>query len=186
MLPSEVSEELPEANMTKKALAHAMKTLMASRPFDKISVIDICKACGMNRKSFYYHFKDKYDLVNWIFYTDFILLVSKRNYESVWDIIQAVVDLFHRDHLFYRAALKIEGQNSFRDYFDESMTPIFRLILSGSDLDEEEINQNAHYMSDCLLAVMNRWLKDGYPPDPKDFTENMQHLILDIAGSIQK
>ena len=26
----------------------------------------------MNRKSFYYHFRDKYDLVNWIFYVDFI------------------------------------------------------------------------------------------------------------------
>ena len=39
-----------------------MKALMEERPFAKISVGDICERCGMNRKSFYYHFKDKYDL----------------------------------------------------------------------------------------------------------------------------
>ena len=44
-----------------------MKKLMKEKPFAKISVIDICEGCGMNRKSFYYHFKDKYDLVNWNF-----------------------------------------------------------------------------------------------------------------------
>lgn len=44
-----------------------MKKLMEKKPFSKISVGDICEDCGMNRKSFYYHFRDKYDLVNWIF-----------------------------------------------------------------------------------------------------------------------
>ena len=45
----------------------ALKGLMAEMPFEKINVSQICERCGMNRKSFYYHFKDKYDLVNWIF-----------------------------------------------------------------------------------------------------------------------
>ena len=53
---------MPDSNITKKALAMAMKELMEQIPFSKISVSDICEKCGMNRKSFYYHFKDKYDL----------------------------------------------------------------------------------------------------------------------------
>lgn len=53
-----------DSNLTKRALAAAMKELMEQMPFSKISVSDIAEQCGMNRKSFYYHFKDKYDLVN--------------------------------------------------------------------------------------------------------------------------
>ena len=55
---------MADSNITKKALADSMKNLMENEDFSKISVADICNKCGMNRKSFYYHFKDKYDLVN--------------------------------------------------------------------------------------------------------------------------
>ena len=58
---------MADSNITKNALATSLKKLMREKPFEKISVSDICDDCGMNRKSFYYHFKDKYDLVNWIF-----------------------------------------------------------------------------------------------------------------------
>nr|WP_318682878.1 TetR family transcriptional regulator [uncultured Acetatifactor sp.] len=63
---------LADSNITKRALSSAFKELLESRPFSKISIGDICEKCEMNRKSFYYHFKDKYDLVNWIYYTEFV------------------------------------------------------------------------------------------------------------------
>ena len=61
---------MADSNSTKSALADAMKKLMVCKSFAKISISDLCEECGLNRKSFYYHFKDKYDLVNWIFYVD--------------------------------------------------------------------------------------------------------------------
>ena len=74
---------MPDSNITKKALAQTMKELMAKQPFSKISVGDICDACGMSRKSFYYHFRDKYDLVNWIFDTEFLQSIRPENYTAV-------------------------------------------------------------------------------------------------------
>lgn len=58
---------MPSPGITKRLLAEAMKTFMQERPLTKISVGDLVDECGLNRNSFYYHFKDKYDLVNWIF-----------------------------------------------------------------------------------------------------------------------
>ena len=55
---------MADSNITKRTLASALKELMESTPFTKITVSDICAKCNMNRKSFYYHFKDKFDLVN--------------------------------------------------------------------------------------------------------------------------
>ena len=60
---------MADSNITKRALASALKELMNEKPFARISVSDICTKCEMNRKSFYYHFKDKYNLVNWIYNT---------------------------------------------------------------------------------------------------------------------
>ena len=68
---------MADSNITKLALSNALKELLEEQSFEKISVSDICERCGMNRKSFYYHFKDKYDLVNWIFDTEFIVLMQE-------------------------------------------------------------------------------------------------------------
>ena len=57
---------MADSNITKRTLASALKELMESTPFTKITVSDICAKCNMNRKSFYYHFKDKFDLVNFV------------------------------------------------------------------------------------------------------------------------
>ena len=48
---------------TKKALAAALKELMTKKPLSKITVSDIISVCGVNRKTFYYHFQDIYDLL---------------------------------------------------------------------------------------------------------------------------
>lgn len=86
-----------------------MKKLMRQRPFEKISVSDICNDCGINRKSFYYHFRDKYDLVNWIFYVGFVGGMDVVNYENVWDLLSDILDYFYSEREFYYAALQIEG-----------------------------------------------------------------------------
>ena len=46
---------MADSNITKNALANALKSLLEEMPFQKISVSDICARCDMNRKSFYYH-----------------------------------------------------------------------------------------------------------------------------------
>ena len=49
---------------TKTAFQRAFKELMGDTPFQKINIAEICEKCDKNRKSFYYHFRDKYDLAN--------------------------------------------------------------------------------------------------------------------------
>lgn len=52
---------------TKRALAGSFEKLLSKRSFDKITVKDIVEDCGVNRQTFYYHFHDIYDLIEWIF-----------------------------------------------------------------------------------------------------------------------
>ena len=82
---------MADSNMTKRALAAALKELMGEMPFAKITVADICEKCDMNRKSFYYHFRDKYDLVNWIFDNEFIAAVQRERDKDVWEFMLEIL-----------------------------------------------------------------------------------------------
>ena len=65
--------------ITKEALASALKKLLEQQPLSKISVKYITDYCDISRNTFYYHFKDKYELINWIFYTDMLENVNTFN-----------------------------------------------------------------------------------------------------------
>jgi YidC/Oxa1 family membrane protein insertase len=58
---------MSDSNITKLALANSSKGLMVKEAFSNISVKDIVDDCGLTRQAFYYHFKDKYDLVKLYF-----------------------------------------------------------------------------------------------------------------------
>lgn len=50
---------------TKKTLSASLKKCMERKPLSKITVTDIVNECGLNRKTFYYHFQDVPDLLKW-------------------------------------------------------------------------------------------------------------------------
>jgi AcrR family transcriptional regulator len=54
-------------NLTKKALSQALKELMASIPFEKITINDVTQTAGVSRNTFYYHFSDINELLEWTF-----------------------------------------------------------------------------------------------------------------------
>lgn len=59
-------------------LEQALEDLLASRPFEKISVGDIADAATLNRATFYAHFVDKYDLLGSMVRTRFENLLLRR------------------------------------------------------------------------------------------------------------
>ena len=54
-------------NGTKGKMAEAFKELVCKKSFQKITISDIAKESAMTRENFYYHFRDKYDIMHWIF-----------------------------------------------------------------------------------------------------------------------
>ena len=54
------------SQVTKYAIEASLKKLLLQKPLDKITISDITEDCGISRMTFYYHFKDIYDLVEWI------------------------------------------------------------------------------------------------------------------------
>lgn len=58
------------SDFTKERIAQGVKTLLQTMEFEQISVGLIARHCHISRNTFYYHFKDKYDIISWIFYRE--------------------------------------------------------------------------------------------------------------------
>ncbi len=179
---------MSDSNYTKNALAASMKKLMRQKPFEKISVSDICADCGINRKSFYYHFRDKYDLVNWIFYVGFMGGIDTRGPIDGWDLLTQICRYFYSEKEFYRSALSFEGQNSLRDYIIEVLQPISDVFLEGIFPGYQEDRFIATFLSDSLLGSITRWLSGGYGKDidADQFLERMKEIILRLARDLEE
>ena len=82
---------------TKRAMAASLKNLLLQKPLTKITINDIAEDCGISRMTFYYHFKDIYDLVEWVCVEDAArALEGKKTYdtwqEGMLQIFEAVTE----------------------------------------------------------------------------------------------
>lgn len=177
---------MPYAAITKNALANAMKQLMAEKPFLKISVGDICERCGMNRKSFYYHFKDKYDLVNWIFQTEFIEALKVPDYTSGWGLLADICQYLYSEKAFYNSALQYEGQNSFKEYFSSTIESILMIIVSDHFRSQEDSRFFITFFTDAFEAAIVRWLTMTPEIAPDEFVQKLKRVMMVMAEQINE
>lgn len=175
---------LADSGITKKALASALKELMQTTPFAKISVSDICEKCDMNRKSFYYHFKDKYDLVNWIFFTEALLPLHEQSCDRLRDVLPVICQHLYDHRAFYRKAFRITGQNAFPEYFREMLEPL--LIKASEKLMEDEKDRAFYltFFAGSFITAIERWIKepDCIPAD--EFIRKTRSCFICIASKM--
>ena len=107
------------AMITEMAIVNAMKQLMKFKSFNNISIKDIINECGVSRKTFYYHFRDKYDVVNWLFKTDIVdSVLDSTTLENWADGSLKLCQYIYNNKTFYTNAINVTGKNSFKEYLN--------------------------------------------------------------------
>ena len=101
---------------TKQLFADKIMQLAKNKPIKDIQIKELCVLCGVERTTFYYHFRDKYDLVAWIFKQNYIEEASRA--ETINDE-RMIREMFHRLSMqkeFFLNALQDSSQNNLREY----------------------------------------------------------------------
>jgi AcrR family transcriptional regulator len=70
---------------SEKMLAESLEMLLQKKNLDDIQVSEIVAGTSLSRKTFYRHFKDKYDLANWNFTQYFNATISRSNADLSWE-----------------------------------------------------------------------------------------------------
>ncbi len=162
---------MADSNITKRILAASLKHLLNERSFQKINIHDICEKCGMNRKSFYYHFRDKYDLVNWIFDNEFVLPHSASMHKNEQELIEALCRYLYENKAFYRQVFKIKGQNSFSEHFCAYIYPCVEKQLLNPSEDADLNDFKCRLATESFRNALEYWLDEKEPLQPEKFVE---------------
>lgn len=173
---------MSESNITKKALANSLKELMKTIPLSKISIQEIVDHCGVNRQTFYYHFKDKYELVSWIYYTEAVATVfAYSNYKHWSEGIDMIFQHLENNRLFYVNALNTTGQNDFNEYlFNMTLELLLRVINEVSaDMSISEIGKKfiANFYTHAFVGITVDWVKSGMRETHTIMTERIKDIV---------
>ncbi|MDF2567526.1 MAG: dihydroxyacetone kinase transcriptional activator DhaS [Oscillospiraceae bacterium] len=175
---------MPESFITKKAIAVALKELMKHKSFDKITVADITKQCGLNRQTFYYHFQDKYELVNWIYYNEaIVILTTDLSFDNWSDRILDMLQVMKKESYFYENALRSSGDSEFERYLlsfsKELFVSIIHKLDEGYNIQNDDIEFIAQFYSFGIVGMIVSWAKNGMAASPESMTSHLKNLVYD-------
>lgn len=175
---------MSDSLITKKAIAQGLKELLKKKSFDKITIADITQICGLNRQTFYYHFQDKYDLVDWIYYTEAITLITADLTFDTWsDRILQMLTVMKNEAYFYQNTLKTEGLDGFEHYMfsiaRELFCSIIEKIAPDGSLTEDEKGFIAEFYSFGIVGTILSWARNGMRETPEYITEHLKSLVYD-------
>lgn len=176
------------AEFTKYMIAQGMKELLTEKDFEKISVGDLANHCHISRNTFYYHFRDKYDVVSWIFYSEITPLLGPSQFVGKWAAALLTLCRYLQDNkTFYIKVLQVEGQNSFTECLMEFHARLVRQLLVNAKGDQiltpEQIRTISNFYAFGLTGAISSWAKNGMAGDPAPVIETLRDLL---SGKIFK
>ena len=171
------------ATSTKKALADALKKMMVIKPIDRITVNDLVETCGVSRQTFYYHFDDVYDLLEWVFEEDANANLPS---EVVYDNWKNDVTLWFK-YLYENStfALNVYNSNSrlyMLRYIKGRLCACIRsfseIVAEGRSIDRQDFEFIVEFYSNIVVGLISQWMDAGMQL-PKEITTDKVLRVLD-------
>lgn len=163
---------MSNTRITQTAIANAMKQLMKIKAFNDISVKDIIDQCGVSRKTFYYHFFDKYDVVNWIFKTEVVdSILESTTLESWVEGSLKLCRYIYDNRAFYRNAVNVTGKNSFIEYLSNltrlQVEKLSDQACGNRTVDKEDKEFMIDFFYNAFIGVLTTWINSGMKDTPE-------------------
>lgn len=161
------------------------KKLVATVGFENVRVKIICEQVGISRKTFYSFYKDKFDVIESIFYND-IFSYSIQLYELLGDVreisitvLEKMYKKYYDDKQFYMNAFKISGDNSLEGCITYYLEAFNLNLLNDKNLTFQEKEYLSYYFAASQVILLKKWIKDGMILTPREIAIIHQKLVND-------
>lgn len=167
---------------TKRALAESLKSLLRARPLSKITIADITDGCGISRMTFYYHFRDIYDLIDWICREEGSRAIVGRTDRETWQegfcgLCRYVLE----NRSFFASVYHSISREQIENYLYSVIYDLLYRVVEeqsrGADIAEEDKRLIADFYKYGFAGAALDWLGGGMKETPEALTEKLSRLL---------
>ena len=174
------------SNITKKALEASLKKMMLKKPLAKITIRDITDDCGISRMTFYYHFQDIYDLIEWSCIEDATqALQGKKTYDTWSEGLLQVFEAVLENKPFVMNAYRCISREQMENFLFRMTYGLIRGVVDeksqGVPITEEQKAFIAGFYKYSFVGLMLDWIKRGMQADYHGLVRN---ISLTVQGSV--
>lgn len=176
----------PMPNTTKTALEASLKKLLLHKPIDKITISDLTADCGISRMAFYYHFKDIYDLVEWVCVEDGKrALQGKKTYDTWQEGISQIFEAVLENKPFIMSVYRSVSKDKIESYLYKLTYQLIADVVEEKcvavELQQEDKAFIADFYKYGFVGIMLDWIERGMK---EDYKEIVGRLSITLHGSI--
>ena len=167
---------------TETMLCVAFMELLKKCPFSKITIQKLAGQCGVNRQTFYYHFQDIRDLIEWICIDEVDNILEKKDECEKWeDKFLLIFKIMEEEKIFvkniyYSVSVEVLRSNLYRLVYPIIYSEILEKS-KGKNLREEDKKFITDFYKYSFVSIVLNWIDNGMHENPELIVAKVSRLI---------
>lgn len=173
---------------TNGKLKTALFELMKKKSINSITPTDICKKAGVNRNTFYYHYKNPEDLLDTISQDLYNSIEDNvRDNDDLDDVMLKICKTMQKNKSLCKALL---GGNS-NDFFMNRVMKIIKkhnidkLSRENRELSELQKEMISDFTIAGALSILTTWIKYDMEESPENISKMIVKLVFSGVNSVR-
>ena len=180
------------SEITKRALAQALKDLMNEKPLSKITITDITDKVGVSRHTFYYHFQDVFSLIMWILEEESEREIGSNTTITTWaQGFSLICEYVLENKKFIIGIYRSEGKELVTAYLRRKIHDVLLEIVEGQvkhyRVSEREKEMVADFYSYAITGIVLNWVDHNMEEDYHFMQSTMERILQgEVSDALQR
>ncbi|MEE0967736.1 MAG: TetR/AcrR family transcriptional regulator C-terminal domain-containing protein [Bacilli bacterium] len=159
----------------KEILVNGLLTMVETRSLENITIKQLLEYTGVSRQTFYNHFEDKNDLIQYIYLTKIIPDYNDSNMNiNFRESLLVSFENMKKYHKFMKQACLMEGQNCLKDYIFDHCKEFdlkWHQKLYGKEKMSDALKFATEYHANASTSMTLSWILSDMPVSAQEIAD---------------
>lgn len=176
------------SQVTKYALSNSLIQLLEQKPLSKITINDIAENCHINRMTFYYHFEDIYDLLEWTLEVDASKIIKGNKTYSTWQegYLAILNTLKEKPEFSYNIYHSTNRELLEKYLYKLTFNLLIQVVKEQSKnflIKDEDKDFIAHFYKYAFVGITLDWINNHMSEKPEELVKKVSKTVTGVFNT---